>query len=447
MDDRSDPSARLRESVRSLIRQGRIEAALGEVHEGTATERHLAEELRIYQAELELQNEQLRLAEADASAAHDRFRQLFQLHPEPVLLLDEQGRILECNDAASRLFGIGSLLDHHLYFSQRLGAAWRGAFLRSLSDASAGGMQQVNQAALALDEGETAATWDVRLCGARGPDGRPAHCIVVLIDQSRLLLRQDELRQRVDQQARELSDAHHQSMSVATAHARVAASLVSELQTPLNRLLRFVRALHDAPGAAIDPSGAQARSQLDAIMESANTLQRIVSDLALAVQSESGTLQPRPSRTDLARLVRDACTTEAWAANRGVQVDVACGAEPMYVAADASLVDHVLRNLIRRAVMRAARGDHVQVSLTRAEADAERRARAVVEITCAGSGHEHGDLERLFSLFATAHGEDRETAADHLAMLSCRVMVELHGGRIGARRLPNGTRFDFWIPA
>ena len=41
--------------VRTLVREGRIEAALGAVQHGTATEQQLSEELHIYQAELLLQ--------------------------------------------------------------------------------------------------------------------------------------------------------------------------------------------------------------------------------------------------------------------------------------------------------------------------------------------------------------------------------------------------------
>jgi len=62
-----------------------------------------------------LQNDQLRAAEQSAESALEHFRQLFLAHPEPVLQVDARGQIVDCNDIAARLFGIGSLDGLHLF--------------------------------------------------------------------------------------------------------------------------------------------------------------------------------------------------------------------------------------------------------------------------------------------------------------------------------------------
>ncbi len=68
------------------------EEALGLVHE-----------LRVYQEELEIQNEQLRQAQLELEKARARYFDLFELAPVGYLMLDEQGAILEVNLTASSL--------------------------------------------------------------------------------------------------------------------------------------------------------------------------------------------------------------------------------------------------------------------------------------------------------------------------------------------------------
>ena len=71
----------------------------------------LNENLRIYQAELELQNAELRVTQAAAERTANRYTVLFSAIPQPVLVVEHGGLILMTNEAANRLFG---LQHHHL---------------------------------------------------------------------------------------------------------------------------------------------------------------------------------------------------------------------------------------------------------------------------------------------------------------------------------------------
>jgi len=70
-----------------------------------AETRQALHELRIHQAELEMQNEDLRLAQMEIEAARTRYFELYDLAPVAYLTLSEKGLIMEANLTAANLLG------------------------------------------------------------------------------------------------------------------------------------------------------------------------------------------------------------------------------------------------------------------------------------------------------------------------------------------------------
>lgn len=65
----------------------------------------LLHEIQVYQIELEMQNEELRNTQQELQRSRDHFQQLFLQAPVSYVLLDEKGRIQDCNDTFIRLIG------------------------------------------------------------------------------------------------------------------------------------------------------------------------------------------------------------------------------------------------------------------------------------------------------------------------------------------------------
>lgn len=66
----------------------------------------LVDELQVHQAELEVQNEELRRTQAELAEAHDRYRNLFEFAPVGYLVVDPQGLVRQANLAAALLCGL-----------------------------------------------------------------------------------------------------------------------------------------------------------------------------------------------------------------------------------------------------------------------------------------------------------------------------------------------------
>lgn len=88
----------------------------------------LVEELNVYHAELEIQNQELREAQQYLQKERDHYKSLFQLMPVACLLIGSQGKILDLNKPALIMLGFKSLKQAQNVSVYRLlnesGSAW-----------------------------------------------------------------------------------------------------------------------------------------------------------------------------------------------------------------------------------------------------------------------------------------------------------------------------------
>src|SRR5262245_21021848 len=63
-------------------------------------------DLQIRLIDLEMQNEELRNAQIELTESRDRYSDLYEFAPIGFVTLDEDGKILETNLAAAKMFGV-----------------------------------------------------------------------------------------------------------------------------------------------------------------------------------------------------------------------------------------------------------------------------------------------------------------------------------------------------
>jgi PAS domain S-box-containing protein len=113
-DDRPRDAAEMRRRAEEIAREKAAQSL--ENVEGPLPEegRRMLHELRVHQIELEMQNEELRRAEAELDAARARYFELYDLAPVGYVTISEKGLILEANLTAATLLGVarGALVKH-----------------------------------------------------------------------------------------------------------------------------------------------------------------------------------------------------------------------------------------------------------------------------------------------------------------------------------------------
>jgi len=210
---------------------------------------------------------------------------------------------------------------------------------------------------------------------------------------------------------------------------RLIADIAHELRTPLTVLKGELEALEDG---LLESEPATFRR----LGEEVTQLERLVQDLRLLTQAESGELPLRLERVDLAALVDGAIASfAAHARQRDVAVvpDITPDGAPVVLMGDPQRLRQILANLLENAVRHAPPGSRVDVGLRRED------GHALLTVRDRGAGIPEEERERVFQRFYRVdRARSRATGGSGLGLSIVRTLAELHGGTVEASSHPLG---------
>jgi two-component system, sensor histidine kinase len=235
------------------------------------------------------------------------------------------------------------------------------------------------------------------------------------------------------EQARVLTDTRTQALASARAKSQFLGIMSHELRTPMNGVLAVAELLRR------QPLNAQAHAHVTTIVDSSETLLRILQDALDLSRAEAGELELQPQPTPLRALMDD---VQAMWAPRASQDDVTLlvsyeGDTELAAVIDGVRVKQLFNNLIGNA-LKFARNGVVEAGL-KAVADGD-RIRLEARVRDDGPGVDADRVDVIFEPFV--HGSGPDGAGLGLAI--CRQIVDRMGGRIWAENNPGrGATFAF----
>ena len=217
-------------------------------------------------------------------------------------------------------------------------------------------------------------------------------------------------------------------------------SMVShELRTPLTSIQGYAELLLED-----NKIGEEHRETLAIVKKNADRLLGLVNDLLDVSRMEAGKLDLHRASLDLARLIPQVAGSlrpliEAKRQRLDLDLDEALPA----VWADQDRVTQILTNLISNAHKYTL----VEGNITVAARQDDGFVR--VDVSDTGIGLSPDDQARLFTKFFRAHERSPQAGGGTgLGLVICRLLVELHGGRITVSSAPGqGSTFSFSLPA
>ncbi|MDX1933672.1 MAG: ATP-binding protein [Capsulimonadales bacterium] len=327
---------------------------------------------------------------------------------DPVIVTDQEGRVVRLNRAAEGLFGPGVRASGQFVQSvvqeNRLAEAIRRAAREAQVSAEEGDAGLVSLAGRA---------YRLRATPIRDEDAMPLGAVAVLEDVT---------------YQQEVGRLKTEFIGVAS----------HELRTPVTSLLLGVDLLAEGAAGALLPAQ---REIVSVLREDLLRLERMMHELLDLTRLESGATPPRfevVAPNELLTAARR--SVEAEARTRNVILEATTDETLPPVRADRSQMVRVLINLASNAIRHTPAAGRVTLSAN-TEGD-----RVVFQVADTGSGIPPAYLERIFDRFVQVPGATRGGAG--LGLSIAQTIVRAHGGEIRAQSEPgNGSVFRFSLPA
>ncbi|HRP22715.1 MAG TPA: ATP-binding protein [Thauera sp.] len=332
----------------------------------------------------------------------ERLSVLMGALPAGVLVVDHQGRVVQANLAAERLFGAGLA-----------GRAWA-------------------ELAAVLQGTETPG--EFALAAAAGEDGGRARRVAVSesaleAGDERILLVHD------------ITDTHRMRLTAErnerlAAMGEMVAGLAHQLRTPLAAALLYTGNLRQPE---LDPL--QRISVVERALERLRYLERLIRDMLLFARGDSAGRQ----RFRVCELVAElAHTLEPLARARQVAFRSVCTCDALELVGDRKALGGALTNLLENAIQACEAGGSVACEVAPLAAADSGIGLAALRFAVRDSGRGIApDLqERLFEPFFTTRAE-----GTGLGLAIARGVARAHGGDIALRSAPGeGAEFTLTLP-
>jgi PAS domain S-box-containing protein len=407
----------------------RAEPPSGESSSGQNLRSAIAE-LRIYEAELEIQNEELLESRAQIECSQRKYFRHFDLAPVGLIRLNREGLILEANILAAQMLGEKRVL---------LNTVPR-TFLAHVAPGSLALFEQHRESALASGKMETC---ELSLRNAAGHETFVRMQSVISRnekDETEFYVTLTDLTERREiEQKLELQKAFAEA---AVASKELFFGMLShELRTPLTPLIALVQDLADDPRRSVKDLDAFKIMRRNLDLEA-----HLIDDLLDLTRVTGGKLQLRREITDVHLCLGQAigiCQAEIDA--KKLQLEIKLDAPRHFVDADPSRLQQVFWNLIKNAVKFTPPGGQIAV-----ETRCDQASDLTVEFRDTGLGIEPEPLAHIFDpFFQGQHSLRQRVGGLGLGLAICKAITQAHGGTLTAASagLGKGATFRLELTA
>lgn len=222
----------------------------------------------------------------------------------------------------------------------------------------------------------------------------------------------------------------------------LARMLVHDLRNPLNSIAGFSDLL-----LGEEELGPTAKRFAGRIHEQAGRLGRMITDLLMQAKMEAGKLILNRQPVDPGELARRSVeNAKVVAESKRIRLECEAPAQMDPIGLDATLWERVVDNLLSNSIKFSPAGGSVRVEVGLQEGPAGRVLRVTVRDEGPGIPPEH--RERIFDSFGIVEAKQKGITQIGLGLAFCKMVVEVHGGRIWAEpNQPAGSAFVVEVAA
>lgn len=344
-----------------------------------------------------------------------------------VLHSDEQGRIIEANQAFLGMLGYTheDLHDGLLRWDRLTPPEYRQRDLEGITEANQRGACTPYEKEYIRKDGRRVPV----LIGYAPVEGEPNNYVAFVLDLTQRHALEEDLRRRSEEL--QLGARRKDEFLAMLAH---------ELRNPLAPIAAAVEILQRA-----DSNEATLQWGPAVIKRQVEHLTRIVDDLLDVSRLTQGKIVLHNSILTVRQIVDHALeVSRPWIDGRKQRLTIALPAEPLYVEGDIIRLSQVIANLLGNSAKYTDEGGEIALMVQR------RDDGIAISVRDDGMGISANVLPHVFELFMQSERAlARAQGGLGIGLTLVRQLVEQHGGHVAAKSegLGKGSEFTVWLPA
>ena len=376
-------------------------------------------------------------AEGESQRASARAQAVLQTVREPIVLADDQLRVIMHNTAFTEQYDLGDDVPGTALATLGDGAWSEPGLLQRLADVLVHGreMWDYEQSQRTTDGSQRTVLINARRMPLPGSDD----CVVLITSSD--ITAQKATDQRVQELHRQLEGKMELVSEVNRELEAFSYSVSHDLRAPLRHISGFANKLARQMGDGADEKSLH---YLDVIGGSAKRMAALIDDLL--VYSRLGRSALRMQTVDMQSMVaetRAMLDSNAEDETPGRRIEWRIGPLPVLVG-DENMLRQVWMNLLGNAVKYSGQRDRAQITVAHHEADDGSHRFSVRDN---GAGFDMAYAGKLFGVFQRLH-KATDYAGTGIGLATVRRVLLRHGGRVWAEAQPdNGATFHFSLPA
>ncbi len=412
----------LRQKAEECLKGRRAKACLVSTTETDTSK--LIHELEVHQIELEMQNDELRLAKEHAVIAAEKYAELYDFAPSGYFTLSKEGDIIELNFSGSQMLGSGRSLLRGSRFGFFVSDDAKPMFNRFIDEVFSFKTKASCEVTLSTNGNQP---MYVHLKGISSENGE--QCLVTATDITELIIADREIKRKNEQ------------LIVANATKDKFFSIIAhDLRNPFSAFLGLTQimveelsslTMHEVRDIAVN------------MRSSATNLFRLLENLLHWARIQQGLIPFNQEIVHLQFIINEGLEmVRVSAKSKSIEIvsDISSG---LLVFADNAMIQTVTRNLVSNAVKFTHKGGKVIIS---AKPNGNKSIQIVIKDN--GIGMSPALIEGLFKPDVNTNriGTDYEPSTG-LGLILCKEFVEKHGGKLLVdSEVDKGSTFSFSLP-
>lgn len=216
-------------------------------------------------------------------------------------------------------------------------------------------------------------------------------------------------------------------------------NITHDLKTPLSPIKGYAELLTDSSNL----TGETSKEYGEIILRNVNHTEKLINDLKMTYQLDSGAFAYSPKETQLTRFIRELVidiVNDPAFSNRNIEFE--SNTDECIVLIDPDLFRRAIQNIIINALTHNPPETKVLIS-TRIDV----QSNVHISICDNGVGISEDELPELFSRYYRGTSTKEKSEGSGLGLAIAKQIIELHGGNITvSSKRGKGTKFEISIP-